>query len=390
MKTISIAVIGAGFAGNFHCNAYKKVNTVNIRFRAVVDTNLERAEKLKEKWGFEEALSDYEAVLRDPEVDLIDITLPPVLHVDFAVKAMKAGKHVICEKPLTGYFGEEGDETPIGLKVKKSKMFEKMLGEIEKLTEAAAEGKGHFMYAENYVYSPAIVKAAEILRAKKTRVLYSVGDCSIHGSTSVLSGEWKNVGGGTLMRLGSHPIAGVLYLKQVEAEAHGEEIRPVAVTASTAKICTNLTEEERKHLMAQPIDVEDFATLTLEFSDGSRSVILCNDNTMGGIHNVIKLYGNDAVIECNMTPADNMSTYFADQSGLEDVYISENLHKKDGWNKVLVAEETLRGYTAELSAFAESAAFDQEPESGLKLSCDTVRIMYAAYVSAEEGRRVLL
>ena len=383
-------MIGAGFAGNFHCNAYTKVNTVSIRFRTVVDTNIERAENLREKWGFENATADYESVLEDPSVDLIDITLPPVLHVDFAVKALLAGKHVICEKPLTGYFGTEEDEKPIGFRVKKSKMYTEMLREIEKLEQAAKQGKGRFMYAENYVYSPAIVKAAEILRAKKSRILYSVGDCSIHGSTSVLSGEWKNVGGGTLMRLGSHPIGGVLYLKQVEAEAHGEVIRPVAVTASTAQICTGLTAEERKHLMAQPVDVEDFATLTLEFSDGSRSVILCNDNTMGGIHNVIRLYGNDAVLECNMTPADNMSTYFADGEGLSDVYISENLHKKDGWNKVLVAEETLRGYTAELSAFAESAAFDREPESGLTLACDTLRIMYAAYVSAEEGRRVEL
>lgn len=390
MKSIGVAVIGAGFAGNFHCNAYKKVNTVNVIFRTVVDSNPERAEKLKEKWGFENATADYESVLRDETVDLIDITLPPVLHVDFAVKALEAGKHVICEKPLTGYFGKAGDGENIGTSVKKSDMYAAMLTEIEKLEEASRKGKGQFMYAENYVYSPAVVKAAEILRKKKTRILYSVADCSIHGSTSTLSGEWKNVGGGTLMRLGSHSIGGVLYLKAVEAEAHGEVIRPVAVTANTAQICTKLTEEERKHLMAKPVDVEDFATLTLEFSDGSRSVILCNDNTMGGIHNVIKMYGNDAVIECNMTPADNMSTYFADDENLEDVYISENLHKKDGWNKVLVAEETLRGYSEELSAFAESAAENTVPESGLALACDTVKIMYAAYVSAEEGRRVIL
>ena len=390
MKTLNVAVIGAGFAGNFHCNAYRKVNTVDIHFRTVVDSDPERAQKFKEKWGFEKACTDFAGVLADDAVDLVDITLPPVLHVDYAVKAMMAGKHVICEKPLTGYFGKPEDEAPIGLKVKKSEMYKEMLHEIEKLSEAARAGRGRFMYAENYVYSPAIVKAAEILRKKKTRVLYSVGDCSIHGSTSVLSGEWKNVGGGTLMRLGSHPIAGVLYLKQVEAQAHGEEIRPVAVTASTAQICTGLTAEERKHLMAHPVDVEDFATLTLEFSDGSRSVILCNDNTMGGIHNVIRLYGNDAVIECNMTIADNMSTYFADEENLEDVYISENLYKKDGWNKVLVAEETLRGYAGELTAFAENAADDTEPESGFILACDTVKIMYAAYVSAEEGRRVEL
>ena len=388
MKTITVAIIGAGFAGNFHCNAYKKVNTVNVRLKTIVDNNTERALALKEKWGFENATADYESVLADPEIDLVDITLPPVLHVDFAIRAMNAGKNVICEKPLTGYFGRPGDEQPIGDKVSKRKMYEALLEDIEKVREAVEKSEKHFMYAENYIYSPAIVKAAEILRAKKTRVLYSVGECSIHGSTSVLSGLWKNVGGGTLMRLGSHPIAGVLYLKQVEAAAHGEDIRVTSVTAEVGRICTNLTAEERKHLLADPIDVEDFSTITMTFSDGSKSVILCNDNTMGGIHNIIKLYGNDGVMECNMTPADNMMTYFMDQDGLENVYISENLKAKTGWNHVFVAEETLRGYSEELSAFAECVAFDREAESNFKLAYDTVKIIYAAYLAAEEGRRI--
>lgn len=390
MKRINVAVIGAGFAGNFHCNAYKKVNTVDVVLHTVCDNNLEKAKSLCEKWGFIKAVSNYEEVLNDPEIDLIDITLPPVLHIDFAIKALNAGKDVICEKPLTGYFGRPGDEEPVGIKVSKKKMYETLLSDMERVKDAF-QGSGRlFMYAENYVYSPAIVKAAELLRAKKMRTVYSVGECSIHCTTSVLSSDWSKCGGGTLMRLGSHPIAGVLYLKEVEAKAHGEEIKVTAVTANTAQICTRLTDEERKYLPADPHDVEDFATLTMEFSDGSRSVILCNDNTMGGIHNIIRLYGNCGVIDCNMTPADNMQSYFCDDEGLEDVYISENMKKKDGWNRVFVAEETLRGYTAELSAFAESTANRTVPESDFKLAYETTKIMYAAYMSAEEGRRVEL
>ena len=388
MKTLTVAVIGAGFAGNFHCNAYKKVNTVQVRLKTIVDNQPERAALLQERWGFEVVTSDYDAVLADPEIDLIDITLPPVLHIPFAIKALNAGKHVICEKPLTGYFGKPEDTAPIGLTVSKRKMFDTLMAEMESVKEAVASSSAQFMYAENYVYSPAVVKAAEILRHKKTRVLYSIGECSIHGSTSVLSSEWKNVGGGTLMRLGSHPIAGILYLKQVEAEAHGETIWVTSVSCDVGQICTKLTAEERKHLRADPHDVEDFATITLTFSDGSKSIIYCNDNTMGGIHNVIKLYGNDGVMECNMTPANNMMTYFADQEGLDDVYISECLDRKVGWNNVFVAEETLRGYTQELTAFAECAAENCRAQSDFKLAYDTVRIMYAGYLSAEEGRRV--
>ncbi len=390
MKTVTVAVIGAGFAGNFHCNAYKKVNTVDICLKAIVDNNLERAAALKEKWGFALATSDYDAVLDDPEIDLIDITLPPVLHVNFAIKALEKGKNVICEKPLTGYFGQPGDPEPIGLKVSMKKMYEALLKDIDAVKQTVENSNAKFMYAENYVYSPAVIKAAELLQAKKTRILYSIGECSIHGSTSVLSKLWKNVGGGSLIRCGSHPIAGVLYLKQVEAQAHGENIYPVSVSADVGRLCVNLTEEERRHLPADPIDVEDFSNMTITFSDGSKSIIYANDNTMGGIRNTIKLYGNDGVIECNMTPSDDMRTYFIDQDGLDDVYLSENLTAKTGWNSVFVAEETLRGYSTELTAFAECVAFDQKPASDFILAYNTIKIIYAAYLSAEEGRCIEL
>ena len=127
MKTVTVAVIGAGFAGNVHCNAYQKINTVQIRLKTIMDNQTERAEALKERWGFEVATSDYDSVLADPEIDLIDITLPPVLHVPFAIRAMEAGKHVICEKPLSGYFGRPGDEDPIGVTVSKRQMYKALM-----------------------------------------------------------------------------------------------------------------------------------------------------------------------------------------------------------------------------------------------------------------------
>ena len=172
MKTVTVAVIGAGFAGNFHCNAYKKVNTVQVRLKTIVDNQPERANVLKDRWGFEIATDDYESVLADTEIDLIDITLPPVLHIPYAVRALKAGKHVACEKPLTGYFGKPEDTAPIGLTVSKRKMFETLMQEMEEVKQAVAESSAQFMYAENYVYSPAVVKAAEILRHRKTRVIF--------------------------------------------------------------------------------------------------------------------------------------------------------------------------------------------------------------------------
>lgn len=390
MKTLGVAVVGCGFAGNFHSNAWVKVNYIDIKLKAAVDNQLEKAEALKEKWGYEYAAADYERVLADPEIDIIDITLPPFLHLPFAYKAMEAGKHVICDKPLTGYFGKEGDEKPVGDKVPKSKMYASILKDLEEAKERIGSSEKLFMYAENYIYSPAIVKAAEILRKKKSRVIYMNAECSVHGSTSPLSKDWDLVGGGSIMRLGSHPIAGVLYLKQIESEVRGYEIRPVSVVADTGRIVAGFPEEDKKHILSKFNDVEDFGHVTITFSDGTKAVVLSTEHYMGGIQNHINIITNDGVLECKMTPPDNMKSFFMDDEGLEDVYISENLRCKTGWNSVFVAEETLRGYTAELQAFAEDVAGNRVPESGIDIAIETTKIMYAAYLSAEEGRRVEL
>jgi len=390
MKSIGVAVIGCGFAGNFHSNAWVKVNYLDIKLKAAVDSQIERAESLKEKWNYEYATADYEKVLSDPEVDIIDITLPPFLHLPFAYKAMEAGKHVICDKPLTGYFGDETDEKPVGDKVSKAKMYERILKDLKEAKEKIGNSDKLFMYAENYIYSPAIVKAAEILRKKKIRVIYMNAECSVHGSTSPLSKDWSLVGGGSIMRLGSHPIAGVLYLKQVESEIRGYKIKPVSVVADTGRIVADFPEEDKKHILSKFNDVEDFGHITLTFSDGTKAVILSSEHYMGGIQNHINLITNDGVLECLMTPPNNMRSFFMDDEGLDDVYISENLKCKTGWNNVFVAEETLRGYTAELQAFAEDVAYNREPESGIDIALETTKIMYAAYLSAEKGRRIEL
>ena len=69
---------------------------------------------------------DFRDLLADKEIDVVDICTPPALHATMIVEAMQAGKHVICEKPFTGYFGRGDDKTPIGKHVPKSLMYERV------------------------------------------------------------------------------------------------------------------------------------------------------------------------------------------------------------------------------------------------------------------------
>lgn len=72
----------------------------NCELTAIAGRSLEKAERFREEFGFERAYGDYEALLADPEVEAVYIPLPNTLHCEWVVRAAKAGKHILCEKPL--------------------------------------------------------------------------------------------------------------------------------------------------------------------------------------------------------------------------------------------------------------------------------------------------
>lgn len=388
MKTVTVALIGAGYAAHLHGRGYSKVHGVQVRLKTIVDLDREKAEEIAKTYGFEHVSTDFDDVLNDEEIDVIDIVTPPHIHLQLAIDAMNAGKHVICEKPLTGYFGKEGDETPIGDKVSKKKMYETVIKEIEEARKIIDSSGKLFMYAENYIYSPNVLKAAEIIRNKKSKILSMKGEESVRGSSSPVAGMWEKTGGGSLMRIGCHPLSGVLWLKQVEAKARNENISVASVVADTGNMITSLNDYDKRHLTGKPIDVEDFANVTITFSDGTKAVVMASDHVLGGTKNYIEIYANDGVLLCNITPTDNLKTYFLDQEGLDDVYFAEMLEEKTGWNQLFIAEEILRGYTYELQDFMEAIVFGRQPLSDIDLAHETIKVIYAAYMSASEGRIV--
>lgn len=77
-----------------------------------------------------------------------------------------------------------------------------------------------------------------------------------------------------------------------------------------------------------------------------------------------------------------------DEEGLENVNISEMLPAKLGWNKAFVSDEIIRGYMGELQDFMECVIENRAPLSDFQLAYDTTKVLYAAYQSAEEGRKI--
>ncbi len=105
MKNLNIGLIGCGFMGRTHSNAFRSVsNFFNLPCRPVLKTvcarSGERASKFQNNWGYENFETDWRKLVESKDIDLIDIASPNDTHAEIAIAAAAAGKMVMCEKPL--------------------------------------------------------------------------------------------------------------------------------------------------------------------------------------------------------------------------------------------------------------------------------------------------
>ena len=114
MKTIRTAIFGTGFMGRVHLEAVRRVEGVEAV--AISARNEAAARKLGTAFSMPTITTDYRAVLRDPSIDAVHICTPNAQHLPMAKEALEAGKHVLCEKPLTTTVAESEELVALAAK----------------------------------------------------------------------------------------------------------------------------------------------------------------------------------------------------------------------------------------------------------------------------------
>jgi len=114
MKTIKTAILGTGFMGRVHLEGVRRVESVEAV--AIVGRNQEAAKRLASGFAVPKITADYREVLRDPTIDAVHICTPNAQHFSMAKDALEAGKHVLCEKPLTTTVAESEELVALALK----------------------------------------------------------------------------------------------------------------------------------------------------------------------------------------------------------------------------------------------------------------------------------
>lgn len=113
-RPLNIGMIGYGFMGRAHSNGYRKVNNFfDLEYRPVLRAacarNAEAVKAFADKWGYESIEVDWRKLLERKDIDAVDICVPNNLHKEIAIAAAKAGKMILCEKPLA-MNAAEGEE----------------------------------------------------------------------------------------------------------------------------------------------------------------------------------------------------------------------------------------------------------------------------------------
>jgi predicted dehydrogenase len=376
-------IAGSGFAARFHYEALQRVYGVNV---VVTGCYSKDRDELSQFTGDRqiEALGSYQELLDN--CDVVHLCTPPVTHEKLTIEALQKNKHVIIEKPFTGYFGDgtkefNGDtfSREVGLKM--------AIESISRMLEAEKHSTGKIMYAENWVYAPSIQKEKEIIQKTGAQILWIQAQQSHSGSHSSDYGKWRLSGGGSLMGKGAHPLTAAIYLKHTEGIArNGRPIHPKSISARVHAI-TRLPNFQNpdKYLKDTYTDVEDYAFVHIVFEDGTIADIVASELLHGGVKNYVEVHANNHRTICNIAPNNAMQTYNPDENNFNDIYVVEKTGTKQGWSFISPDEAWFNGYQHEMEAFYRTAAYGDHLESNSALASDVIATIYAGYVSAERN-----
>lgn len=389
---IRVGVVGAGFAGAIHLRSYRQVQGVPVEVAAIVDVDKAKAEDYARRFGIPQYFQDYRYLLDDPTIAVIDLVVPNALHLPMVLEAAHAQKHIICEKPLTGYFGEGENARKVG-NTSKKKMYAKVKEDLRSVDEALRRAKIKFCYAENWVHAPAFKKGLELIEKclDVGSILEIRGEEAHSGSHSEFSKWWQHAGGGALARLGAHPLAAGLFLKQFEGEKkYGQPILAKEVLADGTDLTKTsaFIKTSGSPLVTGWGDVETWAQITITFTDGTKGVFFAADDLLGGMESNMDVRLSNARVKFDLCPVRVCQFYTVDPTPVKDVYFNEKQETKAGLSFPNPNEEWLLGYPHEIQNFMEAIAYDRQPLSGLDLAKQVVEVIYAGYVSMEEGRKV--
>jgi len=346
MGKLRVLLVGAAFSADLHSDGYSRIPD-KVQIVGICDKDLCRVDDLARRYGFTgyTPYDDYNTAIAACDCDLVDICMPNFLHHDVAVKAMHAGRHIICEKPLATTVEDAKD----------------MVDTAERLGR-------HIYYAEDWLFAPAFRKALSIVESGQLgKPLYVRARESHCGSHSPFAQSIQYCGGGCMVHLGVHPVSFLLAMK----DNKWSEL--TALTSGGGE--TNLVHRK--------MEGEDWAGAFLRFADGTFATLEANYVTTGGMEDILDIYCEQGCLHVDLSFSGPVKVFSI--PGLD--YTVEKAEVTTGWSTPAVDEKYALGYCGEISHFVDCALADRDAQIGLRGrdGYEALKVINLIYKSAREG-----
>ncbi len=383
-KKINVAMIGGGFMGKAHSNAWLRVNEFfDADFQPVLKViagNKTNLDSFKERWGYEEVTYDWRTIMERADIDVVDIGTPTFEHKEMVIAAAKAGKHIVCEKPFTLTYPD-----------------------AKEMLQAVKEaGVVHYLN-HNYRRVPAVAYAKKLIEDGRLGTIFHWRGAYLQDWITdpnfPLSWQLRKecAGGGPLYDLTSHAmdLARFLIGEPEAVTAVNKTIikeRPLPGVGATAFSSGTGTDTSSY----VPVTVDDASFTIAEFKNGVLGSVETSRFATGRKnYNTFEVYGSKGSLRFDLERMNELEFLDATEPGVEQgfrrVLVTEADHPYlSAWwpsGHIIGYEHTfVNAFYDFLKAVAGKAPVTPDFNDGAQI----IRILEAIKKSSDEGRRVVV
>jgi myo-inositol 2-dehydrogenase / D-chiro-inositol 1-dehydrogenase len=339
---VKIGIIGSRFQAD--CIAASvRMMPEEAEVVAVASPSPGNATAFAARHGIAAYYADYREMLKDPAIEMVSITAPNRMHAQMTIDAARAGKHVVCEKPLCV-----------------------TLEEADAMLDACAKAGVLLMYAEELFFAPKYVKAKQMADEGAFGRVHLVKQSEKHsGPHSDWFWDVNQSGGGALMDLGCHGIAFCWWF------LGKPKVKSVYAHLST-------------QVHARKTQGDDEALCIIEFEGGATGVVENSWTKPGGMDDTIEIFGDKGQTYADMLMGNALPTYSEVGFG----YAVEKASSTTGWTWPVFEEHWNYGFPQEMRHFARCVRGKETPIADGETGRVVQEVLYAAYASAGLGRKI--
>ena len=342
-KKVGVGLVGSQFISSIHAEALKTVTDAEII--AVISPTKGNAKGFAAKHGIPHHFTKIEEMLAMDEIDMIAIGAPNYLHCEITLKAAKAGKHIVVEKPLC-----------------------MNLAEADQMIDACKKANVKLMYAEELCFTPKYVRLKGLLDEGALGKPIILKQSEKHdGPHADHFWDVERSGGGVTMDMGCHAIEFFRWI-------NGRKPIKSVYAQMTTSVHTDKTIGD------------DNAIIILEFENGVIAIAEESWTKLGGMDDRAEIHGSEGVAYADVLQGNSIQTYSKKGVG----YAVEKAGNTVGWSFTMYEEIWNYGFPQEFAHFVDCVKNDKKPLVTGEDGRAVLEVIFAAYESAGTHKKVFM